>query len=154
MALDILSVHISLIDLVARMLAIVEDYDCEGVGAYMIRFLNFLGFLTSSALGDPQTAVGHLGSVVLFLQSTLVRYEVEFIPSVLSDCLLKLGLQLFDHTFYLGERKLLPTHLLTTSAVIRMPKAELTPEEQNSFKVWYKALFDSTSEGIDDSILR
>lgn len=27
-------------------------------------------------LGDPQTAVGHLGEVILFLQSVLARYKV------------------------------------------------------------------------------
>ena len=33
MALEILSLHIGVVDLVARLLAFVEDYDCETVGA-------------------------------------------------------------------------------------------------------------------------
>ena len=32
MTLDVLSLHINITDLIARMLAFVEDYDCETVG--------------------------------------------------------------------------------------------------------------------------
>ncbi|KAA1468198.1 hypothetical protein DENSPDRAFT_770124 [Dentipellis sp. KUC8613] len=47
--LDLLSLHIKIPDLVAQALAFFESYDCESVG-------------------DPQTAVSHLGDVLLFIQ--------------------------------------------------------------------------------------
>jgi mediator of RNA polymerase II transcription subunit 5 len=31
---------------------------------------------------------------------------------------------------------------------------ELSPEHKSAFTTWFKAIFDSSSEGIDDAILR
>ncbi|KAI0704950.1 hypothetical protein BC835DRAFT_1261628 [Cytidiella melzeri] len=114
-ALEILSMHARLFDLVAHALAIIEDYDCESVG-------------------DPQSAVTHIGDVVLFLQTTLGRYH-------LSKC-----------RFMLGERRL--TADLLSSATIIYRVDDLQGEDAAAFNTWYKALFDSQIEGIEDSVLR
>lgn len=43
-------------------------------------------------------------------------------------------------------------YLLSTSTIVRRP--EFSNEETNAYIGWVKALFDSNSEGIEDSILR
>ncbi|KAF7799049.1 hypothetical protein EIP86_010279 [Pleurotus ostreatoroseus] len=106
--MDILSLHVRFADLVAQALVILEDYDCETVG-------------------DPQTAVSHIGNIVIFLQTALSRY-------------------------YCGERKPNPSLLTSAVAIYRME--ELSSEDIAAFNTWHKALFDSGSEGIEDSILR
>lgn len=55
-------------------------------------------------------------------------------------------------SFQKCERVLRADYLLSTSTVLRRP--EFNPEEASAFLGWLKALFDSNSEGIDDSILR
>ncbi|KAI0778549.1 mediator complex subunit Med5-domain-containing protein [Trametes elegans] len=115
MALDMLSLHAKMTDLVAHALAFVEDYDCETVG-------------------DPQTAVTHLGDVVLFVEATIARFN------------------LVTHSFSVGERKLNPEFLRTAGLTHKVE--ELKPEELSAFNSWTKALFDPNSEGIEDTILR
>ncbi|THH04163.1 hypothetical protein EW145_g5729 [Phellinidium pouzarii] len=115
LALDIVSLHVKVTDILAYILAFVEEFDCEFVG-------------------DPQTAVGHLGNVVLFLQATLVKY------------------QLSSHVFMLGDRLLATDYLLSTSTVYRM--SQLGGEDISAMAAWPKALFDKNSEGIEDNILR
>lgn len=56
--LDLFRLHLPLPDLLARGLAVFEDYDCETVG-------------------DPQTAVRSLGELVTFLQVAICRYGVS-----------------------------------------------------------------------------
>ncbi|CCM05148.1 uncharacterized protein FIBRA_07357 [Fibroporia radiculosa] len=113
-ALDIIALHVNIPNLITHVLAFVEDYDCETVG-------------------DPQTAVSHLGDVVLFVQEAVARFNFSY-PTVT-----------------LGDRKL-------DLAVIR-PTAVVYPVSQlghdsNVFYLWFKALFDTNSEGIEDTILR
>ncbi|KZT05944.1 uncharacterized protein LAESUDRAFT_726512 [Laetiporus sulphureus 93-53] len=114
-ALDILSLHIRISDFVACILAFIEDYDCETVG-------------------DPQTAVSHLGEVVLFVQETIARFDLT------------------RTEFVLDERRL-SLDIYKTAARVR-PMTALNAEETNAFHAWYKALFDTSSEGIEDTILR
>ncbi|OBZ79167.1 Mediator of RNA polymerase II transcription subunit 5 [Grifola frondosa] len=114
-ALDMLSLHAKITDVVAHALAFVEDYDCETVG-------------------DPQTAVSHLGDVVLFLQSTIVRFNLS------------------SPKYSLGRRELNSGYLRSAALVYRVD--ELKGEDATGFKAWFKALFDASSEGIEDSILR
>ncbi|KAI0830678.1 mediator complex subunit Med5-domain-containing protein [Trametes gibbosa] len=115
MALDMLSLHAKISDLVAHALAFVEDYDCETVG-------------------DPQTAVTHLGDVVLFVEATIARFN-------LSAC-----------SFTVGERQLDPGFLRRAGLSHRFD--ELKGEDLSAFNSWTKALFDPNSEGIEDTILR
>ncbi|GJE87594.1 mediator complex subunit Med5-domain-containing protein [Phanerochaete sordida] len=114
-SLEILSLHVTIQDLLCRALAIIEDYDCETVG-------------------DPQAAVTHYGSVVLFVQTAFTKYN------------------LWNLKFTLGERTL-STDLLHFAAYRHQPD-ELKGEDEKALKSWYKTLFDAGSEGIDDSILR
>ncbi|EKM61173.1 uncharacterized protein PHACADRAFT_134473 [Phanerochaete carnosa HHB-10118-sp] len=114
-SLEILSLHVTIQDLLSRALAIVEDYDCETVG-------------------DPQAAVSHYGNVVLFAQTALIKFNLE------------------NSKFTLGERTL-STDLLNSAAYMRRPD-ELEGEDEAAFKSWQKTLFDTGSEGIEDSILR
>ncbi|KAI5123762.1 hypothetical protein M0805_000352 [Coniferiporia weirii] len=117
LALDIISLHVKVTDIIAHVLAFIEEFDCELVGT-----------------GDPQTAVSHLGSVILFLQATLIKYQLSSYP------------------FMLGERAISTDYLLSTSTVYRL--SQLGEEDINAMAAWPKALFDKNSEGIEDNILR
>ncbi|TFY83598.1 hypothetical protein EWM64_g422 [Hericium alpestre] len=110
-ALDILSLHIPLSGLLSRSVALIDSYDCESVG-------------------DPQTAVSHLGDVVLFLQSTAARYKLPL--STPSGGAAPDFLQRLD-TIYRSD--------------------ELTAEQVLACDAWSKAIFDKGSEGIEDGIL-
>ncbi|GBE78206.1 hypothetical protein SCP_0110890 [Sparassis crispa] len=114
-ALDILSLHIKIPQLVTHALAYVDDYDFE-------------------TIGDPQAAVSHLGDVLLFLQSTIVRFNLLSAP------------------FVLGGRALSPEFLFSAATIYRL--ADLKGEDLGAFNGWFKALFDINSEGIEDTILR
>jgi mediator of RNA polymerase II transcription subunit 5 len=49
--------------------------------------------------------------------------------------------------------KVPPTDLFWSPAVIYAVE-KLTTENATAFTAWFKALFDSSSEGIEDTILR
>ncbi|KAJ7706096.1 mediator complex subunit Med5-domain-containing protein [Mycena rosella] len=114
-ALDMISLHSRVSDLIFQALLFLEESDCETVG-------------------DPQTAVSHLGDVVLFVQSTLTRFHLE------------------TDVFTSGGRSISSGFLRSTAVVHRLD--ELSEEDATAFNAWYKALFDSSSEGIEDTILR
>ncbi|KZT30460.1 hypothetical protein NEOLEDRAFT_1126012 [Neolentinus lepideus HHB14362 ss-1] len=113
-ALDLVSLHCKMSDMVAHALVLFEDYDCETVG-------------------DPQTAVSHLGDVVLFLHSAVAQFQIN------------------GHQFKLKERVL---RLDFLSALPIQQVHQLTKEEFHAFNAWFKTLFDSNGEGIEDTILR
>ncbi|KAG2350443.1 hypothetical protein BDR05DRAFT_954539 [Suillus weaverae] len=113
-ALDILSLHLKISYLICDALEIISEYDCETVG-------------------DPQTAVSHLGDIVLFAEMVLAKFRI-------SSPIVK------DGKFYRTEL------LRYTSRVYQLD--ELSPEHKSAFVTWYKAIFDSNSEGIDDALLR
>ncbi|KAG1899144.1 mediator complex subunit Med5-domain-containing protein [Suillus fuscotomentosus] len=113
-ALDILSLHLKISNLICNALEIISEYDCETVG-------------------DPQTAVSHLGDIVLFAEMVLAKFRI-------SSPIIKDG-------------KMYRTELLRcTSRVYQLD--ELSLEHKSAFATWYKAIFDSNSEGIDDALLR
>ncbi|KIK93655.1 hypothetical protein PAXRUDRAFT_144629 [Paxillus rubicundulus Ve08.2h10] len=112
-ALDILSLHLKITDLVFEALELLCEYDCETVG-------------------DPQTAVSHLGDIVLFVQMVLSKFE--------ATSSFKKGAKVFRTDFLRSSRVYHPD--------------ELPPEMRSVFAGWFKAIFDSSSEGIDDTILR
>ncbi|KAH9837111.1 mediator complex subunit Med5-domain-containing protein [Rhodofomes roseus] len=114
-AVDIISIHVCLRELLASALAFVEDYDCETVG-------------------DPQTAVSHLGDVVLFLQEMVARHNWTRTNASI------------------GDHKLNVDFILPVATVYQVH--ELQDEAAADFQAWNKALFDKNSEGIEDSILR
>ncbi|KAJ6610072.1 mediator complex subunit Med5-domain-containing protein [Mycena sp. CBHHK59/15] len=114
-ALDMISLHLKISDLLFQALLFLEESDCETVG-------------------DPQTAVSHLGDVVLFVQSTLTRFHLE------------------TDIFTFRGRAISSAFLRSTAVVHRID--ELSEEDAVAFNAWYKALFDSSSEGIEDTILR
>ncbi|KAJ6604728.1 mediator complex subunit Med5-domain-containing protein [Mycena vulgaris] len=114
-ALDMVSLHSRVSDLIFQALLFLEESDCETVG-------------------DPQTAVSHLGDVVLFVQSTLTRFHLE------------------TDIFTSGVRSISSGFLRSTAIVHRLD--DLSEEDAIAFNAWYKALFDSSSEGIEDTILR
>ncbi|KAF9822045.1 hypothetical protein IEO21_00039 [Rhodonia placenta] len=115
LALDIVSLHVKAQVLVAHALAFIEDYDCETVG-------------------DPRTAVTHVGDVVLFVQEAIVRCNVSY------------------PILRLGERQL--SLDLIRSASTARPPLEFKGDDKQAYGAWFKALFDSSSEGIEDTILR
>ncbi|KAJ6575197.1 mediator complex subunit Med5-domain-containing protein [Mycena capillaripes] len=114
-ALDMISLHSKISDLIFQALLFLQESDCETVG-------------------DPQTAVSHIGDVVLFVQSTLTRYHLE------------------TDVFTSGGRSISSGFLRSTAIVHRLD--DLSEEDTVAFSAWYKALFDSSSEGIEDTILR
>ncbi|KAI9572901.1 hypothetical protein HD554DRAFT_2014555 [Boletus coccyginus] len=113
-ALDILSLHLKITDLVFEALELLYEYDCE-------------------TIGDPQTAVTHLGDVVLFIQMVLTKFQIS------APSLRRSG-------------KVLRTDILRSSRVYHAE--DLIPDVKAVFSGWFKAIFDSSSEGIDDTILR
>lgn len=72
--IDVVSVHVSLRELLASALAYVEDYDCDTVGRQTHLHTSTI---SHTIKGDPQTAVIHLGEVVLFLQEIIYRHNVR-----------------------------------------------------------------------------
>ncbi|KAI0274635.1 hypothetical protein BC834DRAFT_2384 [Gloeopeniophorella convolvens] len=113
-ALDLVSLHTGLSPLVSGALALVEGYDGE-------------------AVGDPQSSLGHLGDIVLFLQLTSARFKI---PDTL---------QHKNGTLDMG-------YLRRTDGILSLPA--MPEEEVGAFKTWFKALFDKNSEGIEDGIIR
>ncbi|KAF7339404.1 Mediator of RNA polymerase II transcription subunit 5 [Mycena sanguinolenta] len=114
-ALDILALHSKIPDLMFHALFFLQQADCETVG-------------------DPQSAVSHIGDVVLFVQSTLTRFHLE------------------TDVFISGSRSVSSGFLRSTAVVHR--SEDLSGEDAVAFNAWYKALFDRSSEGIEDTILR
>ncbi|KDR85067.1 hypothetical protein GALMADRAFT_218149 [Galerina marginata CBS 339.88] len=114
-ALDIVSLHEPIKDLIFYSLVFLEDYDCETVG-------------------DPQTAVSHLGDVFLFLQYTITRFKFE------------------NKEITKNNRTLSPSYLMNTDVMLRL--VDRTQEDFVSLNAWFKALFDTSIEGIEDNILR
>ncbi|QRV91041.1 mediator complex subunit Med5 [Ceratobasidium sp. AG-Ba] len=94
---------------------ILEDFDYAGVG-------------------DPQSAMGQYGDVLLLVQLLIARYE------------LRNGM--FKH----GERSLDASYLTSSWAVYNL--VDLGDSERILVNDWVKAAFDSGSVGIDDNILR
>lgn len=112
-ALDLVSLHVELSTLVSSALAFVEEYDCE-------------------AVGDPQSAVGNLGDVVLFAQLAITRFKI-------SDTL---------------KHKNRPLDISYLRRADAIPMLTAPTPEAKAFKTWFKALFDKNSEGIEDGVLR
>ncbi|KAJ8456924.1 hypothetical protein ONZ45_g18524 [Pleurotus djamor] len=117
--LDIVSLHEPVSHLVYTALRFIDTYDFETVG-------------------DPQTAVAHLGDIVLFAQYTMAKFNLNFdtfssgpgiVPGSVSSQFIK-------------------------SVDIVYPIDDLPREDLLVHQSWFKTLFDSSSEGIDDSILR
>ncbi|KAG8696813.1 mediator complex subunit, partial [Ceratobasidium sp. 394] len=113
--LDALSLRVAPTELVAAGLAFLEDLEYAGVG-------------------DPQSALGQYGDVLLLLQLLIARYE------------LRNGI--FKH----GERLLDASYLTSSWAVYNL--VDLPDSERMLVNDWVKAAFDSNSFGIDDNILR
>ncbi|KAF8168029.1 mediator complex subunit Med5-domain-containing protein [Crassisporium funariophilum] len=113
--LDIVALHVRISDLLFYCLQFLEEYDCETVG-------------------DPQTAVSHLGDVVLFVQYALVRFKFE------------------NKDLVKNNRTVSPAFLMSSDTIY--PGQDRPQEDIVSFAAWFKALFDSNSEGIEDTILR
>ncbi|KAJ7070959.1 hypothetical protein C8F01DRAFT_1244634 [Mycena amicta] len=129
-ALDMLAIHQSISELIFHALLCLQEFDCETVGKSPRQVL----IVIDDFKGDPQTAVSHLGDVVLFIQSTLTRFHLQ------------------NDTFSYGGRKV-SSHFVRSTAVV-YGVAELSGEDSAAFNIWYKALFDRNSEGIEDTILR
>ncbi|KAF9460835.1 mediator complex subunit Med5-domain-containing protein [Collybia nuda] len=114
-ALDVIAMHVKVSTFIFRALMFLEKYDCETVG-------------------DPQTAVSHLGDVVLFVQYTTSRFHL-------------------DAGKFTMEGQTLSTSFLDSTDTIHSAE-NLPVEDSTTFNSWFKALFDSSSEGIEDTILR
>ncbi|KIL70756.1 hypothetical protein M378DRAFT_183349 [Amanita muscaria Koide BX008] len=114
-ALDVVALHIKIADLLFHALSFLEGYDC-------------------GIVGDPQTAISHLGDIVLFVQHSLARFHLN------------------NYEFTSERRSISASYFRTIGLVL--PHDRFSNEESVAYKVWYKALFDSSSEGIEDSMLR
>lgn len=100
--------------------------------------------------GDPQTAVSHLGDVVLFVQYTKSRFHVS--SRGIHICQSLTVMQLDTAQFSLEDRTLSSSFLDFTDVVHSAD--DMLAEDGIAFGAWFKALFDSNSEGIEDTILR
>jgi mediator of RNA polymerase II transcription subunit 5 len=86
-ALDIMVLHVKLTEIVFRALKFLEEYDCETVGKPPAKERKVA---LIASLGDPQTAVSHLGDVVLLVQYIIVRFRVSILFSgIRSEMLIK-----------------------------------------------------------------
>lgn len=83
LALDIVSIHARITLILANVLAFAEDFECESVGEQVRG--KFMFRVSKYIIGDPQTAVGQYGDVILFVQSVLVKYRVSKLTSVSSS---------------------------------------------------------------------
>lgn len=101
-------------------------------------------------VGDPQTAVSHLGDVVLLVQYIIIRFRVR-ISGCLSSFIDKEE-QLNPSSTSMLDQTISASYLFS-SANVQDP-GTLSTEEAIAFTAWFKALFDSNSEGIEDTILR
>ncbi|KAF8349998.1 hypothetical protein F5887DRAFT_1059221 [Amanita rubescens] len=114
-ALDITALHARISDLVFHALSLLDEYDCETVG-------------------DPQTAVSHLGDIVLFAQCAIARFHLN-------------NLEFTD------ERQSSSAKFLKSIGVV-LSQSAFSNDDITAYNAWHKALFDSSNEGIEDSILR
>ncbi|KAF8807476.1 hypothetical protein BYT27DRAFT_7223294 [Phlegmacium glaucopus] len=96
--------------------------------------IQFLEEYDCETVGDPQIAFSHLGDVVLFVQYVIVKFKFE------NKDLLK------------NDRRVSPDFVMNTDGVLSAQ--DRSQEGFVSFNAWFKALFDSSSEGIEDTILR
>ncbi|KAK0465088.1 mediator complex subunit Med5-domain-containing protein [Desarmillaria tabescens] len=113
--LDIISLHVKIDELLYYTISLVDSYDCE-------------------TIGDPQTAVSHLGDIVMFSQYTLAHFNLD------------------AKMFVQGDRTVSGLFLQSASQVFF--HESLSGEDAQAFNAWFKTLFDSGSEGIEDTILR
>ncbi|KDQ63670.1 hypothetical protein JAAARDRAFT_189219 [Jaapia argillacea MUCL 33604] len=104
------------------------------ISELVLHALTFLEDYDCETVGDPQTAVSLLGDVVLFLQATLARFHIN--PNTLS-----------------AKDRVLQLDYLQSSATVYQAH-QLKHEDATAFTAWFKALFDSSSEGIADTIFR
>jgi mediator of RNA polymerase II transcription subunit 5 len=100
------------------------------------------------APGDPQSAVGNLGDVVLFAQLAITRFKVI---RVFSEILGLFNTIQISDTLKHKNRPLDISYLRRADAI---PVLSAPTAEAKAFKTWSKALFDKNSEGIEDGVLR
>lgn len=94
--------------------------------------------------------MSHLGDIVLFAEMVLAKFRVCFLTSEY-DCSLTFSVKISSPI--IKDGKMYRTELLRcTSRVYQLD--DLSPEHKSAFATWYKAIFDSNSEGIDDALLR
>ncbi|CAE6436951.1 unnamed protein product [Rhizoctonia solani] len=96
--------------------------------------LAFLEDLEGAGVGDPQSALGQYGDVLLLLQLLVTRYELK------------------SGTLKHSDRVLDASCLTSSWAVYHL--SDLTEPERTLINDWVKAAFDSNSFGIDDNTLR
>lgn len=133
---------------------------------------HFLGHETSCA-GDPQTAVSHLGDVVLFVQYSLVKFKVsehDYAPFLLTYIPLRIcpfsiysietssnvdchHLSQFENHEFTKDNVTVSAESFSDVEVYLRAHSR-TVEDVSTFNTWKKALFDTNSEGIEDNILR
>jgi len=102
--------------------------------------------------------------VVLFVQYALAKFKVSSTPHVLFyfvldlvdrwSCLsdLSSSLKFENHQFTKNNRTVSSASFTDVDTFSRVHGR--TAEFMSSWNIWFKALFDSSSEGIEDNILR
>lgn len=73
--MDVLAFHIRIPTLIFRALQFIDNYEFETVGE--CPDIQAHAALHRHLIGDPQTAMTHLGDVVLFIQYTIARFKVR-----------------------------------------------------------------------------
>ncbi|KAF8622908.1 hypothetical protein AX15_006669 [Amanita polypyramis BW_CC] len=96
--------------------------------------LSVLDEYDCETVGDPQMAVSHLGDIALFAQYAIARFHL-------------------NNYEFTNDRQSVSTKFSRTSGVVLSQNA-FSGEDMAAYNAWYKALFDSSNEGIEDSILR
>ncbi|KAG8812133.1 mediator complex subunit [Serendipita sp. 399] len=114
-AFDVLALHISVPQVLQRLLTLVDNLDWEDID-------------------DPQMAMTPLGNVILFLQAIIGRYNLS-IAALESK-----------------EKSISAEYLIQAGSVELA--SDLSSDEEGVYQNWHTALFDVTSDGVEDSLVR
>lgn len=106
----------------------------SGLSHLIFHSLSVLAQFNWETAGDPQSAFSQLGDVILFVQATLSKFHIT-----------KTHFTHGDATHSTAFLKL---------ASLGAPTGVHDEEHKTAFTSWLKALFDPSSEGIDDTLLR
>ncbi|KAG8832618.1 mediator complex subunit, partial [Serendipita sp. 405] len=112
---DVLALYIPIPQLLQRLLVLVDNLDWEDID-------------------DPQMAMTPLGTVILFLQSIIGRYNLE--PTALES----------------KEKSISAEYLIQAGSVESV--SSLSSDEEAVYNDWHRALFDVTCDGVEDSLVR
>ncbi|KAG8770272.1 mediator complex subunit, partial [Serendipita sp. 397] len=114
-AFDVLALYIPIPQFLQRLLVLVDNLDWEDID-------------------DPQMAMTPLGTVILFVQSIIGRYNLK--PAALES----------------KDQSISAEYLIQAGSAESV--SSLSSDEEAVYNDWHRALFDVTCDGVEDSLVR